>query len=218
MQGKIYKKSEMAEILFSPLPKKILDLTPGRGKKGGKRKPKAEVKKRESLFPFRRNVKKLLSYDRRVMGAFVQIEIPGKPIAKKRPRFARRGKFVITYNPQQTEESRFLFEIQKQWKRNPLENPIKIVMFFYMPIPKSTYSSKRKLMERGWIRHTKRPDLDNLVKFAKDCLNGVVYRDDSQVYAIQAEKRYSDDPKTEILISWVERLTDGSPRAEGSLS
>jgi Holliday junction resolvase RusA-like endonuclease len=31
------------------------------------------------------------------------ITIPGKPIAKKRPRFARRGKFVTTYNDQQTE-------------------------------------------------------------------------------------------------------------------
>jgi len=156
----------------------------------------------------------------KVMGVetYIQINIPGKPVAKKRPRFARRGKFVITYNPQQTEEGRFLFEIQKQWQRNPLEDPIKISMFFYMPIPKSTYASKKKLMERGWIRHTKKPDLDNLVKFVKDCLNGIVYRDDSQVFSIQAEKIYSNDPKTEIYISWVEKLTDESSKAEGSLS
>lgn len=63
-------------------------------------------------------------------------------------------------------------------------------------------------MERGWIFHTKRPDLDNLIKFVKDCLNGVVYQDDSQVFSIQAEKRYSEDPKTEVFISWVEKLND----------
>jgi phage terminase large subunit GpA-like protein len=37
----------------------------------------------------------------------INITIPGPPIAKKRPKFARRGKFVTTYNPQDSEEGRW---------------------------------------------------------------------------------------------------------------
>ena len=194
------KKCGIGRSFFNPLPKKLFNLNLKKYRNG--------IKKQENIFSPIKKIKKRLSYDRKVMGSYFCFKIPGKPVAKKRPRFARRGKFVITYNPQQTEEGRFLFEIQKQWQRKPLNDPIKILMFFYMPIPKSTYSSKRKLMERGWIFHTKRPDLDNLIKFVKDCLNGVVYQDDSQVFSIQAEKRYSEDPKTEVFISWVEKLND----------
>lgn len=130
----------------------------------------------------------------------ITITIPGKPIAKKRPRFARVGKFVKTYNDQETEEGRFLFEVQKQWKQEPLEGPLRLSCIFSMPIPKSTSKKRRALMAQGNIHHTKKPDLDNLIKFVKDCLNTVVWRDDSQVVSISASKIYHENPKTIIYI------------------
>jgi Holliday junction resolvase RusA-like endonuclease len=130
----------------------------------------------------------------------INLIISGTPIAKKRPRFVRRGNFVGTYNPQETEEGRFLFEIQKQWKEKPLEGPINLKVYFFLPIPKGTSRIKTVKMINGIIKHTKRPDCDNLIKFVKDCLNTVVWKDDSQIFLINAEKIYSTEPRTSIFI------------------
>ena len=130
----------------------------------------------------------------------MKITIPGKPIAKARPRFARRGKFVTTYSDQETEESKFLWEVRQQINESPYQGAISLVIRFYMPIPKSTSKKRSKLMEMGQIYHTKRPDLDNLEKFVSDCLSGEAWRDDSQVVHSDTKKMYSKEPKTEIWI------------------
>ena len=131
-----------------------------------------------------------------------EIVVKGVPIAKKRPRFARRGKFVVTYNSQETEEGRFLFEVQQQWKchSNPIECPVKVRCSFEMPIPKGTSNKKRRAMIADEIKHTKKPDLSNLIKFVEDCLNGVVWKDDSQIVCLVGLKFYSREPKTLIMI------------------
>jgi Holliday junction resolvase RusA-like endonuclease len=44
-------------------------------------------------------------------------------------------------------------------------------------------------------------DLDNLVKFVLDSLNGQAYEDDSQIAAIRCAKFYSDgEPYTKVII------------------
>lgn len=133
----------------------------------------------------------------------ITLEVRGNPIAKKRPRFARRGKFVVTYNDQETEEGRFLFEVQKQWSRPPIEGPIKVRCSFEMPIPKSTSKKKTIAMLKEEIRHTKKPDIDNLLKFVLDCLNQVVFKDDSQIVYLGGGKFYSQEPKTLVMIEEV---------------
>ena len=125
-----------------------------------------------------------------------KIEIPGVPIAKKRPRFARRGKFVVTYNSQETEEGRFYLDARQQWKEAPIQSPIELKAFFYMPIPKGTSKKKRELSLCGDIKHVKRADIDNLLKFSVDCLTGLVWSDDAQVWKVEMEKSYSDNPRT----------------------
>lgn len=129
------------------------------------------------------------------------IEIPGKPIAKKRPRFVRRGNFVGTYNAQETEEGRFLWEVKQRWQGEPLGGPLRLMLEFIMPIPSSLPKKKIAAMEEGADWHFKKPDLDNLVKFVKDCLNGVVWIDDSQVCDLHSEKRYGARPLTRISVT-----------------
>jgi len=133
----------------------------------------------------------------------IRIIIPGNPIAKKRPRFFHRGNFVGTYNDQKTEEGRWLFEAQKQVNlKELLSEAISLKIDFCMPITKSWSMKKQKELRDGqrfW--HTKKPDLDNLVKFVKDCLNGIVWKDDSQVDYIEARKYYSLQSQTTIIIS-----------------
>lgn len=134
----------------------------------------------------------------------ISLCIIGKPIAKKRPRFARRGKFVTTYNDQETEEGRFILDLREELKQTgcpfpiPASVPIWITLTFHMPIPKSM-SKKARLSN---VQHTVKPDLDNLIKFVKDCCNGIVWHDDSQVVGIKAVKEYMESPRTVIGVSW----------------
>ncbi len=130
--------------------------------------------------------------------------IPGVPIAKKRPRFARRGKFVTTYNDQQTEEGRWLLsarEYIRETLKGPLDVPVKLQMVFRMPIPKST--TKNNLVKLSFHpEHAKKPDIDNLIKFCLDCLNGELFIDDALVCGITAEKKYDPSPETVIVVNW----------------
>ena len=130
------------------------------------------------------------------------INIPGAPIAKKRPRFARRGKFVTTYNDQQTEEGKFICLMQTQLnghKPIPAGTPIYLQAQFHMPFPASMSAKKR-----ATAIHTKKPDVDNMLKFLKDCANGVLWIDDSQVVWVCAQKLYSDNPRTEVELTWLD--------------
>jgi Holliday junction resolvase RusA-like endonuclease len=137
----------------------------------------------------------------------LKLRILGKPIAKKRPRFARVGKFVRTYNPQETEEGRFLFEAYRQLGNGfkPIDKPIAVIMNFFMPIPQSLSKKKKDLMAMKQIRHAKKPDLSNMIKFAEDALNSVIWKDDSQITTIWASKAYSKEPRTEITIMGEDR-------------
>lgn len=135
----------------------------------------------------------------------LKLTIPGVPIAKKRPRFVRRGKFVTTYNCQATEEGRWLLSVRESFRKNgllePLSTPVSIAMTFFMPIPASATKKQRASIELNQA-HTKKPDLDNCVKFVLDCLSGELFRDDSLVYRISAEKRYAVNPGTVLTVRW----------------
>ena len=142
------------------------------------------------------------------MKPLFDLTILGNPIAKARPRFSRRGKFVVTYNAQETEEGRWLWEAKQQINQPPLEGPIKIDCTFYMSRPKSHYGTGKnagKLKASAPTFHTKKKDLDNLIKMILDCLNHVAWKDDSQVCQIKAQKSYSDNPRTEIQIYALEK-------------
>jgi len=130
------------------------------------------------------------------------ITIPGKPIAKKRPRFFRRGNFVGTYNAQETEESRAMLIISQSAKLLPVPiekgTPISIDCLFVMPYPASLSAKKRAANPP----HVKKPDVDNMVKFLKDVCNGIIWHDDCQVVNLTARKEYGENPRTEVEVNW----------------
>ena len=70
----------------------------------------------------------------------------------------------------------------------------------FYSIPKSASKKKRKQMEDGSIRPVKKPDMDNVVKSIADSLNGVAYRDDTQIVDCAVRKFYSDKPRVVITI------------------
>ena len=89
--------------------------------------------------------------------------------------------------------------------RKPLDGPISMAVYAYMPIPVSLSKRKRRMAIEGALLPVKRPDLDNFVKSALDGCNKVVFGDDSQVVLIRAAKVYSERPRLEIRVKVIER-------------
>ncbi len=133
--------------------------------------------------------------------AFYSITVYGKPIAKARPRFYRRGKFVGTYNTQETEEGRFLLMASGQVDQ-VIEGPVSVSCTFFLPRPRGHYGTGKNagvLKTSAPQHHTGKPDVDNMVKFVLDCLNGVAWKDDGQVVKIVGKKVYGE-PRTVVDI------------------
>lgn len=135
------------------------------------------------------------------------IIIPGKPIAKKRPRFARRGKFVTAYSDQETEEGRTYLEIRRQWPGPPLDCPVKLFILALFPTTKTSVK-KVEAMLSGETKHVKKPDADNIQKFYMDVGTGLVWVDDAQVWKVEAEKGFAKVPQTIIRVEWEQVAVD----------
>lgn len=126
------------------------------------------------------------------------IIIPGPPIPAARPRVLKSG---FSFSPHHSKLLKAKTIIRQQWNSDLIINsPVSIKLLFFMPIPKSLSKKKQDILHCQCLPHTKKPDIDNLVKFYMDCLNGVVYYDDSYVYSISAKKNYSFNPRTEIYL------------------
>jgi Holliday junction resolvase RusA-like endonuclease len=126
----------------------------------------------------------------------ISLSLFGDPIPLKRA----RSSGSLHYDPQKKEKEQIKWQIRSQFRDNPIASPISLDLIFFMPIPKSTSSIRKKQMINGSIFHCHRPDVDNLAKLILDCLNNIVYLDDSQVIEMKAKKVYSEKPGTLIRI------------------
>lgn len=134
------------------------------------------------------------------------LTIPGEPVAKARPRVMRSG---ITFTPAKTKNYETLVQelfAIKYSSHTPLEGPLRCYIDAYMQIPKSASKKKLGAMQKGNIRPIKRPDVDNLCKSITDALNGIAYRDDSQIVTCVIQKMYSDTPRVELEIEQMEQF------------
>jgi len=128
----------------------------------------------------------------------VVVELPGEPRAKGRPRFGN-GR---TYTPQATRnyESDLGFMAKLAMKGRPvMEGPLRVEIYAMFSVPKSWSKIKQARALIHAIRPTGKPDLDNIFKVV-DALNGVVWRDDSQVVNATIIKKYSDQPRLRIEV------------------
>lgn len=118
----------------------------------------------------------------------------------QRHRFKRIGTKIITYDPQKNEKEKCKWQIKSQFHNKPFTSPVAVEIKFFMPIPKSSSSVRKREMVANILQHIKKPDIDNLLKFILDCMNGIVFDDDCQVFAIKSEKVYAEHPCTLINI------------------
>ena len=71
-----------------------------------------------------------------------------------------------------------------------LECPVQVSISFRMVRPKCDMKRGGDLKDDAPRAHTKAPDIDKLARAALDALQGVMFRDDSQVCALSLVKRY----------------------------
>ena len=83
--------------------------------------------------------------------------------------------------------------------RAPTENPVALLVHAFLRIPESWSRRDREAALAGAIRGTSRPDWDNYAKIT-DALNGIVWKDDSQVVDGRVLKYYSDSPALRIEV------------------
>jgi len=127
-------------------------------------------------------------------------KIYGEPVAKGRPRFTKQGR---TYTPAKTKK--YEDEVRMMAKAamgssEPLETPVSVFIHITLPIPLS-YSKKRsEECLSGFERPTKRPDLTNIIKSIEDGMNGIVYKDDSQIVSLHSTKVYGTIGLVEVLV------------------
>lgn len=141
----------------------------------------------------------------------VSIDLTGVPQGKGRPRFrvvrTKAGAtFGNAYTPAKTRdyESRLQAVAVKAMKRRaPIEGPLIVVVRAFMPIPLNWPKRKRNDAFAGVIFPTGKPDCDNIMKVI-DALNGIVWRDDSQIVDGRVIKTYSSDPGLRIEVTQVE--------------
>lgn len=133
----------------------------------------------------------------------IEFTIEGVPVAKGRPKFARRGNFVSTYTPAKTKTYEEQVKTAARYAMDglkPLEGDLGVFIKFYMPIPQSSTKAFKTACATEEKSHTKKPDLDNLFKSVTDGMNGIVYLDDSQISHAVLEKIYGDNPRVEVKL------------------
>jgi Holliday junction resolvase RusA-like endonuclease len=117
----------------------------------------------------------------------------GVPKAQPRPRMTASGH---VYNPdsadawKETVRSAFVF-----FHKPPITNPVRLRVNFFLPRPKA-------MKEGAAVPHTKKPDVDNLLKAVMDSMTAAgVWKDDALVYATEADKWYATGkPGAQIIV------------------
>lgn len=131
----------------------------------------------------------------------MKITILGDPIPKARHRSGIRKGKIISYDIQSKEK----FYTQAYLSRtvNPYREQNAVIkdVVCYVPIPASYSDARRNRCLWGIDRPVSKPDVDNYAKFYMDCSNEIIYKDDCQVIDLHSRKRYSANPRVEMIVT-----------------
>lgn len=133
----------------------------------------------------------------------IAFTIPGVPVGKGRPRFARRGEHVRAYTDGKTANYENLVRLaaaQAMAGSAPMKRPVALLLTMNMPIPSSWSKKRQDLAVRGLIGATVKPDLDNVCKAIADAMNGIVYLDDKLIVSATIVKQYGTVPHVSVRV------------------
>lgn len=130
-----------------------------------------------------------------------------EPISLKRHRHRLKGG---TYDPSKKDKDNFV-KILENLPEDKMSKPIKCNLFFYCKRPKNHYKTGKNshlLKENAPKYNTNNKDLDNMVKFILDALNGKLYIDDCQIIEITCKKLYSEENKNGYIELYFEEIDE----------
>ena len=140
----------------------------------------------------------------------IEFIIDGEPFGKKRPRANIICGHAHVHNDPENE----LYELKvanaylrtlglTETPNKPFFDDtdyISAIIVAHYPITKSMSKKKAKLALENFIQPTKKPDADNIAKSVLDALNGIAYKDDSQVTFLSVQKAYSLVPNVKVTL------------------
>ena len=136
------------------------------------------------------------------------LEILGVPLQKQSARFAKRGNFMMKYQPKEVTnwaaqaKLQIINQLPKEHK--PLTGEISICSLrFIFPPLKSWNKKTKETFKTGFkVYKATRPDVDNLMKSIFDVCNGLVWVDDAQIVEIEhIEKIYGEVPRIQLEVN-----------------
>lgn len=136
--------------------------------------------------------------------AAVVFLVPGTPVGKGRPKFARRGNFVTTYTPERTASYENLVKVKAEEAmqgRTMFDGPVSVEIGLYVTPPASWSQKKQREALSGTIFPTSKPDVDNVLKGIMDACNEIVFKDDKQAVDVRVIKRYADTARAFVKVS-----------------
>lgn len=127
-----------------------------------------------------------------------QFNIQEKAIGKQRPRYSARTHKMYTPTATRSfeEKVRWAFtskyNIETELSTKPISAIIKV---YYKPATSLSDKKKNSLYGQPCV---KKPDTDNIAKAILDSLNGLAYKDDSQVTSLIVDKYYGKENLIEV--------------------
>ena len=124
-----------------------------------------------------------------------------RPKPQQRHR-SRGGRFQ--YDPSAKDKKDFLLQCKQYAPPRPTDKEIEMELTFCYKRPRSHYRSKNKeliLKEDAKFYKSSKADIDNLVKFVCDSLNGTFYKDDAQIVSLSAYKVWGSEDYVYVNMS-----------------
>ncbi len=119
----------------------------------------------------------------------VDLFIAGEPVPQGSKRVGRHGRHpvILDANDKKLKPWRQLIQAHlADTGINPTAEPVHVACTFLLPCPKS-------LPKTSTPAHTKKPDLDKLIRAVLDSCTGLAFLDDSQVAKLEIRKAYARD-------------------------
>lgn len=129
----------------------------------------------------------------------ITVTIPGTLRGKARPRVTKAGH---AYTPAATVSAEaWVRQCTLDQVGQPcLDGALNVRIGIYFGVPASWSKKKRAAALDGTVHPIGKPDVDNCIKLLGDALNGILWRDDSQIVQIDAGKFYANEPFTTLTV------------------
>lgn len=135
----------------------------------------------------------------------VSFTVPGIPVAQARPRIVTRGGHAGLADRKDVKDYKgyFKFCVAENRPQKPYTGACRATVDIFVQKPAS-WPKKR-------VHAETKPDVDNFLKLIFDCMEGIVYSNDSRVVEVTARKHLSDTPRVEVVVEELAEMPGNGP-------